>query len=321
MFGFIKKGLKSIGKAVKAVNHLPVFKQIGQAAAIVSPVNVLKRVPVVGPLVKSVHNIANMPMTMTGQILDGQRIDKVALNGLKNTLKEVKTVAPYVQTVISLVPGVGQGISGALGASLALASGASISDAMIAGLKGALPGGPVAAAAFEVAKGVLKGDRIDTIAVHALPIPEASKQALIKGLDVAKDLAAGKRVDKVILDNAVKALPPDIQKAVQIGTAIGNAARLQEHAGKAQAIEHTVTATDHVIAALKDPKHRTDAAKVVKTTQALAKAGDKGAKAAVVIMKKRAAAHQFHAGVNVHPQTGRIISKRTGKPLSYAVAH
>jgi len=112
-------------------------------------------------------------------------------------------------------------------------------------------------------------------------------------------------------------VPPDIRKAVQIGTAIGNAARLQEHAGKAQAIEHTVAATDHVIAALKDPRHKADAAKVVKTTQALAKAGDKGAQAAVTIMRKRAAAHQFHARFRVHPHTGRIIDKRTG----HAVAH
>lgn len=316
MFGFIKKGLKSVGKAVSTVSHLPVFKQVGDAAAIVSGAALVKRVPVVGPLVKSVHNLTNMPLTMAGQILEGQRIDRVALNGLKNSIKEVKAVAPYAQAVISLVPGVGQGISGALGASLALASGHSISDAMLEGIKGALPGGPAAAAAFEVAKGVMKGDRIDAIAIHALPLPEASKTALARGLDVARDLANGKRVDKTIIDNATKALPPDIVKAIQIGSAMGNAVRLQEHAGKAQAIEHTVAATDHVIAALKNPKHRADAAKVVKTTQALAKAGDKGAQAAVSIMKKRAAAHQYHAGFRVHPHTGRIIDKRTGHAVS-----
>lgn len=317
MFGFIKKGLKSIGKAVATINHLPVFKQIGQVTAIISPVNVLKRVPVLGPLVKSVHNLANMPVTMSQHILEGQRIDKVALNGLKDSIKEVKAVAPYVQTVISLVPGIGTGISGALGASLALASGHSISDAMIEGLKGALPGGPAAAAAFEVAKGVIKGDRIDTIAIHALPIAPSAKDALLKGLSVAKDLASGKRVDRVLIDQATAALPPDIRKAVQIGTAIGNAAKLQEHAGKAQAIEHTVAATDHVIAALKDPRHKADAQKVVKATAALAKTGDRGAKAAVTIMKKRAAAHRFHAGVRVHPQTGRIIDRRSGHALSH----
>jgi hypothetical protein len=56
---------------------------------------------------------------------------------------------------------------------------------------------------------------------------------LLRGLAAAKDLAAGKRIDTAILDQAVKGLPPQLRKAVQIGTAIGHAKNLQGALGAA----------------------------------------------------------------------------------------
>lgn len=321
-FGSIAHAVSSVAKTtVKATKS--VAKVTGVAAvthavnkAVNAPINLVKRVPVVGTLVKATQDLANMPADMATQLINGGRIDKVALGNFKRALGDVKAVAPYAQVVVSLVPGVGQGLSGAIGASLALASGASITDAMAQAVQDALPGGPAAAAAFKLAHGIMKGEKVDQLALDVIPIPDAQKKALTQAIGAAKDLAGGKKVSAVLLDQAMKSLPPDVAKAVQTGAAIAHATVLQEHAGKAQAVQHAVTAADHVVASLKDPKTALAARKVVDKIAAVAKAGDQGAKATLGVMNRRAAAHRVRDSVTVHPQTGRVHSKQTGQPLT-----
>jgi len=231
LFSSISKAFKSVAKAV-------VPKVIQRAAA--SVVNVVKKVgtaitkiPVLGTIVKAVGTLANLPLQSTAALLDGRRIDRVAVDTFKGALGSVKTLAPYVQTIISFVPGIGQGISAGIGGALALASGQSISEAVLAAAKGAIPGGPLAQAAFSVASDAMQGKPIAQIAINALPISPQAKTALAQGLQAAKDIAAGRNVATTVLDNALKALPPQYQKAVQIGVALGHAKNLQQAAGAA----------------------------------------------------------------------------------------
>lgn len=324
-FGSITHAVSSVAKGVvkatKGVAKVTGVTAVTHAvnAAVNAPINLIKRVPVVGTLVKATQDLANMPADMATQLINGGRIDKVALGNFKRALGDVKAVAPYAQVVVSLVPGVGQGLSGAIGASLALASGASITDAMAQAVQDALPGGPAAAAAFKLAHGIMKGEKVDQLALDVLPIPDAQKKALTQAIGAAKDLAGGKKVSAVLVDQAMKALPPDIAKAVQTGAAIAHATVLQEHAGKAQAVQKAVVAADHVVASLKDPKTALAARQVMNKVNAIAKAGDPAAKATLGIMNRRAAAHQVRDSVSVHPQTGRVCSKTTGRPIGQPV--
>lgn len=242
LFSSISKAFKSVAKAV-------VPKVIQRAAA--SVVNVVKKVgtaitkiPVIGAIVKAAGSLAMLPLQSTAALLDGKRIDRVAVDSFKGALGSVKTLAPYVQTVISFVPGIGQGISAGIGGALALASGQSISEAMLAAAKGAIPGGPLAQAAFSVASDAMQGKPIAQIAINALPISPQAKQALASGLQAAKDIAAGKNVATTVLDNALKALPPQYQKAVQVGVALGHAKNLQQGVAAAvQGAAHLATAS------------------------------------------------------------------------------
>lgn len=237
-FSFVKKAASSVAKAVNKV----VPKAIKRAAAKVVNVaksavqtvaKTIKRIPVLGTIAGAAAALALLPAVATSQLLQGKRIDRIAIGQFKSALSNVKTLAPYVQTVVSFVPGVGSGISAGLGGALALAEGQSITQAVEAAVKSAIPGGPAAQAAFSVASGVMQGKPIDQIAINALPIGNTEKDLLRRGLSVAKDLAAGKRVDQVLLDQALKQLPPQLQKAVQIGTAIGHAKNLQSALGAA----------------------------------------------------------------------------------------
>jgi len=225
IFGDIARG---IGKAAKGVGKGIAAGARGAAKGASVVGSALHRIPVAGGLLGGAFNLAvGSPFAMAASIVSGARIDKAVLNHLKSQLANIKEVAPYVQTVLSFIPGVGQGISGAIAGALALASGAKLTDALLEATKGALPGGKLSQMAFDVGKAAIQGKAIDEIALQALPISAQQKQMLKQGLAAAKDIAHGKNVGSALLDNALKALPADAQKAIQIGMALGHGQVLQ----------------------------------------------------------------------------------------------
>lgn len=227
-FGFVKKAVKSVGKAVSKA----VPKAIKKAASTVvssakGAASAITRLPVVGPAVKAYSSLVTLPVQGVQQLVAGKRIDHIALNQFKTALSNARTLAPYAQTVVSFVPGVGQGLSAGIGAAAALSQGKPIDQALIEGVKSSLPGGPLAQAAFSVATDVVQGRPLTSAAINALPIAPAARTALIQGVAAARDLAAGKKVSQVVIDRALQNLPPEVQRAVQVGVAIGQAKNLQ----------------------------------------------------------------------------------------------
>lgn len=289
LFSSIAKAVKSVAKVVtnnpvtKAVNKVTALALKPVVAVTKATTSVLGKVPVLGGALSAASGILAGPIDVANGLANGGRIDRVLMNNLKSTIGNIKTLAPYVQTVISFVPGVGTGLSGAIGAGLALASGMSITDAVLAGVKGALPGGPIAAAAFDVAQAVAQGKPIAQIAINAIPVSPQAKQAMIQGVQLAKDLASGKKVSQALVDNALKALPPEAQKAVQIATALAHAKNLQSAvvgvanaAGVASALSNGVAAATQIARlppAIKAPPHLVAAvAKGLQAKQAVANA-------------------------------------------------
>lgn len=230
-FSFVKKAASS---AVKKVVPKAIQKAANKVVATAKQaVHTVSKIPVIGKVAIAAGTLAYLPQIAAQQLLSGKRIDHVAIDSLKSAVKSYRTLAPYVQSVVSVVPGLGTGLSAGIGGALALAEGQSITQAVEQAVKSSLPGGPLAQAAFSVASGVMQGRPIDQIAINALPISSTEKQLLVRGLSAAKDLAAGKRVDQVVLDQALRSLPPNLQKAVQVGTAIGHAKNLQSALGAA----------------------------------------------------------------------------------------
>lgn len=188
-------------------------------------------------------------------------IRKAAAKVVSVAKSAAKMMVPYIQSAASFVPGVGTGLSAALGGAMALASGRRIDQAFIEAAKSAIPGGPLARAAFSVASDALQGKRIDTIALNALPLPPAQKSALTRAISAAKDLAAGKRVDRIVMDQAMRQLPPELQKAVHVGTQIGHAKSLQSAASSAahgamqlaRDYNHGIAAAQHFASGARSP--------------------------------------------------------------------
>lgn len=196
----------------------------------------LNKIPVVGGVLHALYDATFEGtfglLVMTEQVtVGGQRVDRVVLAHLKSQLADFKEIGPYAQMVLSFIPGVGQGISAAIGCGLALANGQPISKALIAGVKGAIPGGPLAQMAFEAAtdtaQAVIEHRKISFSSVVSegvdvitagldLPIPDIAKQALEGGLQCAGQLCQGKRLDKALVSSFASALPlpDDAKKAI-----------------------------------------------------------------------------------------------------------
>jgi hypothetical protein len=226
----------SIGKALKKVVKTVAKPVASVTKVVMTPITaplklsskVLGKIPVLGGVVKAVNSVALAPINMTQAVLEGGRIDKVALAGFKQVLADAKTLAPVVQSIISFVPGIGTGMSAAIGAGLALAEGKNITQALLAGVKGAIPGGPLAQSAFSIAQAAIERKPIDQVLLSALPISDQQKQLLGQGLAAVKDIASGKNVAHSIVDHAIESLPPQFKNAVQIGMAMGHAKNLQD---------------------------------------------------------------------------------------------
>lgn len=217
---FFQAAIRTSGKkvrgAVGAVN-----KRTKQVA------NLAGKVPTVGPALAAVVRLQTSPIDLAARITSGQRIDKAVLGNLRQKIRDVKEVMPYVQTVIAGVPAVGPGVSAALGAGVALASGQPVSEILIAAARGAIPGGPLAAAAFDVTTKAVQGKGIEAImsAGKALPAKDRNNLEILAG--ATKAAAEGKWYDEAAALRAQAALPPNLSKAASVGLAMAVAQKKQ----------------------------------------------------------------------------------------------
>jgi len=265
--------------------------------------NAIKKVPLVGAPLASVYGVAIAPVALAESIASGARIDHALVNNFKDQVADIKTLAPYASTVVSFVPGVGQGVSAAMAASLALANGQPLSAAVMSGIKGAIPGGALAQSAFGAASALAQGKRLDQAALEALPLPAQQKAALQTALSVATKISKGEKVSDVVLTEAMKQLPPEVAKAVHVGLAVGHAATIQQHSHvAARKVVTVLNGVNH-----KDPKQRKAALTAVAKTQAKAEKGDPHAAAMLTLLGRHAAAQRVKRRFRVHAKTGMVF--------------
>lgn len=192
--------------------------------------DVLEKIPIVGPVIH--EGLALDPVKalggMTASVLQGERIDKAFLATAKDQLHHIREVAPYVQTVMSFVPGVGTGVAAAIAAGTALAEGRTISDAVIDGISKAVPGGALGKSVLAGALAITHGDSVSSIVLNTVKsnLPANLRTAV----DTAVAAAGGKNVRVAVLQALSKQLPPEAKKALDIGIALGAARNIQSTA-------------------------------------------------------------------------------------------
>ena len=135
----------------------------------------------------------NLGRALTGAV--GGQIDAI-----RDQLKLAEMVAPFV-------PGIGTGVAAALGAANALAAGRPITEAVLAAARGALPGGKIAQAAFDVAMNLAQGKNIGEAALASLRNQLPGGRAAQAAFDTALNLAKGRNIGEAVLTTARDRLP------------------------------------------------------------------------------------------------------------------
>lgn len=204
--GKVGIGKFNVANVTKTLTHAGIgnVSLAGASEALQKGIAKVAKIPILGPIVgitTPIHfiNAAN-------NFANGQRIDRAAVSVINNKIKDYKDVAPYAASVVSFIPAVGPGVGASIAAAAALADGKRWDQIAIEAAKGAIPGGNIAKAAFDVAQAAAQGKPIDQVALAAIPLDPKVKQAIGAGLALTKDLAAGKRVDQALLNRVNDAL-------------------------------------------------------------------------------------------------------------------
>ena len=173
----------TVKRAVSAIAHSSLIKKIGHGLTAIA------------------KKAASYAGTLTGydlvkHLIKGERIDHALMGELKATLAVTKDLAPYVQTIVSVVPGIGSGVAAGIAAASAIAEGKKITDVMMAAARGAVPGGALAQTGFDIGQKLVQGKNIVAATLESArsQLGEAGKRAF----DVAVALSHGQNLQKTL---------------------------------------------------------------------------------------------------------------------------
>lgn len=192
------------------VAALPFTAPVKAAAAIT------KSIPIVGDVTRIMNDFQSAPIHAISQIASGANVSETALNFAKDQLKSVKEIAPYAQTIVSVVPGIGTGVAAAIAAGAALAEGKPITEALESAVAGAIPGGAIAQAAFHTAMAAAQGKNLAQAALESTRnlIPDGPAR---KAFDVGLAVATGKNLQSAVANGLASLAPAQVQSLIASG--------------------------------------------------------------------------------------------------------
>lgn len=210
-----KVATKAVAKAAGSVTKI-VAKGAGGLGDLAG------KIPVIGTPLHAALDMVNSPFRLADALAHGARVDRAVLSHFKQQIASTRTLAPYAQTVVSMVPGIGSGVSGAIAAASALAQGRPISEAAMAAVKGALPGGPLASAGFDLARKVASGQNVAASALSAArdQLPKEARAAF----DVGLALTQGKKMQDALVSAVANLTPAGMVPFAKVGAALTNLA-------------------------------------------------------------------------------------------------
>lgn len=187
-----------------------------------------------GSVVKAASG-ADLITSIGTAFLQGKSLGEIFKAGAGALASDVQKIAPYVESVIAVIPGIGSETASAIALGVALAEGKNITDAAIDALAAQLPGGALANEAFkaakEIAKGIVQGKPLDAIAMNFVKdhVPAGPAQ---QALDGALALAHGKSLADAGLTalSGLRAYVPKgpLQNAFDSGMSLAHGQSLQQ---------------------------------------------------------------------------------------------
>lgn len=177
------------------------------------------KIPAVGKPLATVVGMTTEPVRFADALASGKRVDRVALDSLKKNVAATIALAPYAQMVSATIPGVGTGVAAGIAAGAALAEGRTVNEAAVAAARAAIPGGPLAKAAFDGAVAVASGRSVsDSVTASAISLAArtpAERAQLSAALEIAGGASGGRPIGDVALRAAVASANPKARPALE----------------------------------------------------------------------------------------------------------
>jgi hypothetical protein len=145
-------------------------------------------------------------------------------NAWSSILDALPAAARGLAMIASYIPVFGTAVSFIVTTAVNLAEGQRIDAAALDAVGAALPGQPVSGMAFNATRAIVQGDRIDKVAidvlVKSLPIDEGTKKYVAQTVTTASaivvDVARGRPISDVALEEIYKQLPPEGKRSMDI---------------------------------------------------------------------------------------------------------
>jgi peptidoglycan hydrolase-like protein with peptidoglycan-binding domain len=211
-----RKAFRDLALSRSRKIHFDLHRSFDPGKAIADIGHAIGKIPVIGDVTHIAAEAFAAPLKLAKNIASGARLDHALMGALKDQVKIVKDVAPYAQAVASFIPGIGTGVAAAIGAGTALVEGKSLDEAAKAAIKGALPGGPAAATAFDLAQKVASGENVGTAALESARnlVPQGPAQ---KAFDVGLAVATGEKLQDAVARGVAGIGAGDLSKVVEAG--------------------------------------------------------------------------------------------------------
>jgi hypothetical protein len=173
-------------------------------------------------VVHAIGDSFTWPFTVANEVLHGQKIDHAFMDGFRQAVHSIKVLGPYVQAVVSFIPGIGTVVGAAIGGGIALAEGKPIDDVMMSAVAGAVPGGIFVKDAYEIGKaaiekkpalGIIEQGILDMAGNLGAIIPDGAKDALMAGLNMSQDTIQGVQVAEHDVEAVLSKIPDPVKKA------------------------------------------------------------------------------------------------------------
>ena len=143
-------------------------------------------------------------------------------------LEALPIAARGIAMIASYIPIYGTALSFIINTTVSLAEGEPVDQSLLDGIGGALPEQPASGMAFKAAVAIGKGERIDRIAIGALPLDKSIIDVLKVADDVVYGIASGQNVTDVVYRTIHNTLPPEAQRGMDLARRVINGENIPE---------------------------------------------------------------------------------------------
>jgi hypothetical protein len=231
-----------VGSAVRAAGRVAQtgLDSVSKAAKTVG--SDIDKVPVVGGALSALYDVVTdpvtLPLTAADDVVHGDSVAQTLTDSIHHEIAKYEAAAPYVETVVALIPGVGGMCASCIAVGVGVAEGQPIDQILVEAAAAQIPGGAIVVAGYLAAKTVLQGksrpiswDIIATGAIQAMAqqggvtIPPEAMSTLKAAAKFGSDIVNGKSPAEAGLDSIVAGIPTStdagkaLHAAVQVGLA------------------------------------------------------------------------------------------------------